>query len=118
MNKSLSQLGQQLLGAWRQLGINQRVSVALAFIVVVGVLSSLAFWSSRADYGLLYGKLDDAEAAKVVAYLDETKVPHKLGQGGAAIYVPRDKVHLIRLQLAAKGVPRGDGVGSKSSTNP
>src|SRR4051812_42626634 len=111
MNKSLSQLGRQLLAAWSQLGLNQRISVGLAFIVVLGVLASLAVWSSRADFGLLYGKLDDAEAAKVIAFLDETKVPHKIGQGGAAIYVPRDKVHTIRMQLAAKGVPRGDGVG-------
>ncbi|MEY2410423.1 MAG: flagellar M-ring protein FliF [Verrucomicrobiota bacterium] len=111
MNKSLSQLGQQLLAAWRQLGLNQRISVGLAFIVVLGVLCSLAIWSGRVDYALLYGKLDDTEAAKVIAFLDETKVPHKIGQGGAAIYVPRDKVHVARLQLAAKGVPRGDGVG-------
>ncbi len=111
MNRTVVHLGQQLLGIWKQLGLNQRISVALAAIVVAVALSSLAFWSSRVDYALLYGKLDDAEAAKVVAHLDDSKVPHKIGQGGGAIYVPRDKVHLLRMQLAARGIPRGDGVG-------
>src|SRR5438876_8801698 len=111
MGRTLTLLGRQLLGIWKQLGLNQRISVVLATTVVGVALFSLAFWSSRVDYALLYGKLDDAEAAKVIAVLDETKVPHKVGQAGGAIYVPRDQVHLMRMQLASKGIPRGDGVG-------
>ena len=111
MNRNLSQLGSQLFGIWKQLGLNQRVSLVLAAVVVVAALSSLAFWSSRVDFALLYGKLDDAEGAKVIAVLEEMKVPHKVGAGGSAIYVARDKVHLMRMQLAAKGLPRADGVG-------
>src|SRR6185503_12504196 len=109
--KNLAQLGSQLSGIWKQLGLNQRISIVLAGGVVVAALLGLASWSSKADYGLLYGKLDDAEAAKVVSVLDEMKVPHKVGQGGSAIYVPEDKVHLMRMQLASRGIPRGDGVG-------
>lgn len=111
MNRNVTQLGHQLLNIWKQLGLNQRISVALAASVVLAALLSLAFWSSRVDHALLYGKLDDAEAAKVVAYLEDAKIPHKIGQGGGAIYVPRDKVHVTRMQLASRGIPRGDGIG-------
>src|SRR5713226_6048586 len=111
MGRTLTLLGRQLLGIWKQLGLNQRISVVLATTVVGVALFSLAFWSSRVDYALLYGKLDDAEAAKVIGVLDELKVPHKVGQAGGAIYVARDKVHLMRMQLASKGIPRGEGVG-------
>jgi flagellar M-ring protein FliF len=107
----LSQLGRQLLGIWKQIGLNQRISVVFAAVVVLAALFSVVFWSSRVDYALLYGKLDDSEAAKVVSYLDEAKIPHKLGQAGGAIYVARDKVHYARMQLASRGIPRGDGVG-------
>src|SRR5690242_17900684 len=110
MGRNLSLLARQLLGVWKQLGLNQRISVVLATGVVLAGLVSLAFWSSGVDYALLYGKLDDSEAAKVVAVLDELKVPHKIGQAGGAIFVARDKVHLMRMQLASKGIPRGDGV--------
>src|SRR6266478_3228209 len=111
MNRNLALLGRQLLGIWKQLGLNQRISIVLAAGVVMAALLSLAFWSSRVDYALLYGKLDDTEAAKVIGVLDELKVPHKVGQGGGAIYVPKDQVHLMRMQLASKGIPHGDGVG-------
>lgn len=111
MNRYVQQIGRQLAATWKQLGLNQRISVVLAALVVVAVVLSLAFWSSRADYALLYGKLDDVEAGKVIAVLDEQKIPHRTGQGGGAIYVPQDKVHLVRMQLASKGLPRGEGVG-------
>jgi flagellar M-ring protein FliF len=78
--------------------------------VIVG-LSGLVLWSSRPDYALLYGRLDDAEAAKVIAALSEANVPYQTSRGGGTISVPSDKVHQMRMQLAAKGIPRGEGVG-------
>jgi flagellar M-ring protein FliF len=106
---SLSQLARQLLRIWKQLGLNQKISVLVAATAVLGALAGVVFWSSRVDFAILYGRLDDAEAAKVVSVLDEMKVPHKVGQDGAAIYVPKDKVHTMRMTLASRGIPRGDG---------
>src|SRR5882724_7785452 len=111
MNQNLSKLGGQMLAIWRQLGAAQRVSALSATVVLIVGLGGLAFWSSRADYGLLYGRLSDGEAAKVTAALDDAKVPYKVGSGGSSIMVPTDKVHVMRMQLAGRGIPRGDGVG-------
>ena len=110
MNDAFSQLATQLQALWKELGLNQRVSLVLAAGVVLLGLGGLAFWSSRTDYALLYGRLEDAEAAKVIAALDDAKIPYKAGRG--TVSVPADKVHVMRMQLAAKGIPRaGDGVG-------
>ena len=110
MNKNFTQLGQQLAAIWKQLGLNQRISIIMATAVVfVGILA-MAFWSGRADYALLYGKLDETEAGKVVAALDEEKVPYQIRSGGS-IMVPADKVYQLRMQMAGKGIPRGEGVG-------
>jgi flagellar M-ring protein FliF len=109
MNKNLTQLGQQLLGIWKQLGLNQRVSICMATIVVLAGLGAMAFWSSHPDFALLYGKLDDGEASKIVAALDESKIPYQVR--GGSIYVPSDKVYQVRMQMAGKGIPRGEGVG-------
>lgn len=111
MNRNVVQLGQQLAGIWKQLGWNQRLSVVLAAGVVLAAMLSLGFWSTRIEYGLLYGRMDEAEAAKVVAYLEETSIPYKLGQDGGALYIAHDKIHATRMQLASRGIPRGDGVG-------
>jgi len=111
MNKNISQLGQQLAGIWKQLGLNQRISIALATLAVLGGLAGVAWWSSRSEFSLLYGKLDEGEAAKVIAALDEAKVPYQISRGGGAIMVPADKVYQVRMQMAGKGIPRGEGVG-------
>jgi flagellar M-ring protein FliF len=110
MNKNFSQLGQQIAAIWKQLGLNQRISIVMATVAVFGGLIAMAFWSSRADYALLYGKLDEAEAGKVIAALDEAKVPYQVRSGGS-IFVPSDKVYQVRMQMAGKGIPRGEGVG-------
>ncbi|HWH70999.1 MAG TPA: flagellar basal-body MS-ring/collar protein FliF, partial [Candidatus Sulfotelmatobacter sp.] len=111
MNQNLSKLLKQLGDIWAQLGAAQRVSVFSATLVLLVGLGALAFWSSRTDYSLLYGRLSDGEAAKVIAALDDAKIPYRVSGGGGAIMVPADKVHVMRMQLAGKGIPRGDGVG-------
>ncbi len=111
MNKNLAQIGQQLAGIWKQLGLNQRISVVMATLATIVGLVGLAYWSSRVDYALLYGKLDEAEASKVIAALDEAKVPYKISRAGGSILVPSDKVYQLRMQMAGKGIPRGEGVG-------
>ena len=110
MKQGFSQLYQQLAATWNQLGLNQRVSIVLTGFVVLAALLTLAFWSGRADYALLYGRLDESEAGKVVAALDEASIPYRAATGGS-IFVPTDKVHSVRMQLAGKGIPRGEGVG-------
>src|ERR1041385_6716515 len=109
MNNSVLQLAAQLKTIWKELGVNQRVSVAMASALVIGGLASLIYFSRRTEYALLYGKLEGSEAAKVTAALDDAKVPYKVT--GTSILVPSDKVHAMRMQLAGKGIPRGDGVG-------
>jgi flagellar M-ring protein FliF len=109
MNKNLTQLGQHLLAIWKQLGINQRISMVMATALVLIGLGTMVFWSSRPDFALLYGKLDDGEASKIVAALDESKIPYQVR--GGSIYVPSDKVYQVRMQMAGKGIPRGEGVG-------
>jgi flagellar M-ring protein FliF len=110
MKPGFSQLQQQLAATWQQLGLNQRVSITLTGLLVFSGLLVLAFWSGRADDALLYGRIDQAEAAKVIAALDEARIPYRAGDGGS-IYVASDKVHSVRMQLASKGIPRSEGVG-------
>lgn len=111
MNASLTRLASQLADIWKQLGPAQRLTLMAAGLIVLGGLGAVAVWSARTPYALLYGRLSEAEAARVIAALDDAKVPYKIGAGGGSIYVPADKVHVMRMQLAGRGIPRGDGVG-------
>lgn len=112
MNQQFAQVFKQLQTIWSQLGLNQRITIAGTTLGILIALGGLVLWSSRPSYSLLYGRMDEAEAAKVIAYLDEAKVPYEVGRGNGSISVPADKVHTTRMQLAAKGIPRGgEGVG-------
>ena len=58
---------------WKELGLNQRVSLVLAAVAVIGALTALTLWSRRPDMQLLYGRArkkagltqKDAEAQKI-----------------------------------------------------
>ncbi|MCX7915591.1 MAG: flagellar M-ring protein FliF, partial [Verrucomicrobiae bacterium] len=60
--KTFAPFASELVAIWKQLGVNQRVSLVVAALVVVGGLAGLSLWASRPEYSLLYGRLDDAEA--------------------------------------------------------
>jgi flagellar M-ring protein FliF len=102
---------QSLLTLWKELGLNQRVTLILAAGVVTIGLIALVLWSRRPDLQLLYGRLSEKDAAAIVSQLQAQNIPHKVTNGGATVYVPADQVYRLRMELAAKGVPSGDGVG-------
>jgi len=100
-----------LLGLWKQLGLNQRVTLSVATAALVAGLIALVMWSRQPDYQLLYGRLSEKDAAQIVSALQSQNIPHRVTNGGGTIYVPADQVHRLRMELAGKGVPTGDGVG-------
>ncbi len=104
-------LFQQLQLLWRQLGLNQRVSIAVAAVGVVSGLFALTFWSHSPKMQLLYGRLSEKDVAEVVSAAQSAGIPYELGAAGSSVYVPGESVHKLRLQLASKGVPSGEGVG-------
>jgi flagellar M-ring protein FliF len=102
---------QSLVTLWKELGLNQRVSIIISALVVTIGLVALVMWSRRPDLQLLYGRLSEKDAAAIVSQLQAQNIPHKVTNGGATVYVPADQVYRLRMEMASKGVPSGDGVG-------
>ena len=107
----MKELFKQLAAIWKQLGINQRVTIVMVTLGVFAGLGVLAFWSNRPQMELLYGKLSEKDVSEVVAGVQEQGVTYELRGGGSAVYVPSDQVARLRMLLASKGVPAGEGVG-------
>ena len=76
-----------------------------------GGLATIAIWARRPEYQLLYARLGEKDAASVIGYLQAQNIPHEVTAGGTAVEVPSDQVYKLRMDLAAKGLPSGDGVG-------
>lgn len=84
--------------------------IALLISALVGGVI-LALWAKEPVYEVLYSNLDPADAGAVVEKLKAMKVPYKVNDGGRTVYVPKDKVYELRLQMASQGLPSGGTVG-------
>ena len=102
---------QQLTQLWKQLGLNQRVTLGVATVGVIAGLVGLVVWSHRSQMQLLYGRLGEKDITEVLTAVQAAGVQYEIGTGGNSVYVPSDQVHKLRMALAAKGVPAGEGVG-------
>jgi flagellar M-ring protein FliF len=107
----MKNFAQSLLDLWKQLGLNQRVSLVVAALAVVGGLIGVVLWSQRPDMQLLYARMGEKDAAAVISYLQSQNIPHQVTGGGTSVMVPSDKVYKLRMDLASKGLPSGEGVG-------
>ena len=83
------------------------VALAACVAAVVGIV----LWARTPDYSLLYGSLEERDAAQVVAALEKAAIPYRLDAATGAIRVPSTVVHEARLKLAAEGLPKGSGSG-------
>lgn len=77
---------------------------------IVGLIV-FANYVSTVNYSVLYSNLDQSAAAEVVAYLEESKIPYEIANGGRTIRMPDSDVHRTRMALASQGLPAVSTVG-------
>jgi flagellar M-ring protein FliF len=98
---------QQVASIWRQIGINQKLSILLVGVGSVVAVLCLVYWGGRPSYGLLYSRLSRKDAAAVVAQLDSDSIPYRLEDGGTTVLVRADQVQEARAKLVMQGLPSG-----------
>ena len=94
-----------------RLAPSQRLALGGVIVGGIGLLIAIAYWTSRPDMTLLFGKLGASDANSVVEALRTEGVPYELAENGTAVYVPRDKVYELRLRFAAQGLASDGPVG-------
>lgn len=93
------------------LSTRQIVSLAGAFIGVVGIVVGSAYWMNKPSYTLLYADLDPESANAVVSKLKAGKIEYVLDDGGRSVRVPQERVDELRLDMAAQGLPTTGRIG-------
>jgi flagellar M-ring protein FliF len=81
-----------------------------AALILLGMAAAL-WWLFAPSYQLLFGNLQEADAAEVTKALAEWKVPYRFTDGGAGIEVPKNQVYDARMKLVSAGIPSGGHVG-------
>ena len=106
---------QQLLGRLRTLTSSftssQLATLALTFVLVVGVMAGSTWWVSKPTYELLFADMDPETAGQIVTKLKTQKVAYQLDPGGRGIRVPSDRVDELRIDMTATGLPASGRVG-------
>ncbi len=100
-----------VLGMLQDWPLSRKLSLAGVTLICLIFFAVLIIQARVADYSLLFANLTPTDAAAVVEWLKDRKIPYQLKNDGQAIYIPADKVHESRLQLAGEGLPQGGGVG-------
>ncbi len=94
-----------------RLSVGQRLALGGVLVGGIALLIGLAYWTSRPDMTLLFGKLDASDANTVVEALQSENTPYELRDNGTAVYVPRDQVYELRLRFASQGLASSGQAG-------
>jgi flagellar M-ring protein FliF len=82
----------------------------IAGAVAIGIAAVM--WSRAPNYGLLYGGLEQKDAAAVTQALQAGNTPYTLSTDGSSIFVPASDVAGVRLKLAGQGLPQGNAASA------
>lgn len=91
--------------------MSRRIAIIATGVLAVAALILIAAYSTSPEYTVLYRDLAPEDASEMTKRLDELKIPYKLTEDGTAIEVPSKDVYQARMDLAARGLPKGGGVG-------
>ncbi|ELY4673221.1 flagellar basal-body MS-ring/collar protein FliF [Cronobacter muytjensii] len=94
-----------------RLRANPKIPLMVAGAAAVAIIVALVLWAKQPDYRVLYSNLSDQDGGAIVTQLTQMNIPYSFSDNGAAIMVPAEKVHELRLRLAQQGLPKGGAVG-------
>lgn len=104
---------QKLSAVWKNVSIVQKALLLAIVGTMVGAAVLLTQWAGRPDFRLLYDSLSPDEAGKIVDKIIAANIQYELKNGGTSIYVPKQNVYQLRLNMAKEGLPEGSQKGYK-----
>lgn len=90
---------------------SQLASLVAAFVAVVAIVATSAWWVKTPTYALLFSDMDNDTAGQIISKLKTMKVSYELDEGGRGIRVPSDRVDELRIQLTSDGLPQSGRIG-------
>lgn len=98
---------------WQKINLIQRALLITVTLTIIIIAAFLVHWARKPDMRMLYQGLSPAEASKITEKISEKDIPYKLKDGGTTIYVPKENVYQLRLDMAKEGLPVGEQSGYK-----
>ena len=108
---------QKISAVWQKIGLVQRALLIALFLTFVAAGALLTYWARRPDMRMLYQEIAPEEAAKITEKISDKGIAYELRNGGTTIYVPKEQVYQLRLDMAKEGLPIGEQGGYKIFDN-
>jgi len=108
---------QKIRLVWDKIGLLQRVMLIAVALTVLGGAALLVRWARQPEMHLLYQGLSPDDAGRIVEKIGQQNIPYQLRSGGTSIYVPKEYVYRLRLEMAKDGLPSGGQAGYKLLEN-
>ncbi|MHB8178525.1 MAG: flagellar basal-body MS-ring/collar protein FliF [Vulcanimicrobiaceae bacterium] len=98
---------------WQRQTRQGRMIAGTGLSVLVLALAGLGYlyFGRGPTYGVLFSNLTSSDASKVIAHLQQDKVPFRLSASGKTIFVPEPQLAQERVAIAGSGVVSGGIVG-------
>lgn len=100
-----------LKNAWAKGSLAQKILFSGLLVTVILTMVLFLYWLNRTEYGVLYAKLSEKDASRVVEYLKKQKVDYQLQDKGHSVLVPKERIYELRMELAGKDLLQGQGIG-------
>lgn len=104
---------QKIKAIWQNVSLIQRALLTAVVLTLIIVGALLTRWARRPDMRMLYHDLAPEEAAKITEKITEKGIDYQLRNSGTSIYVPKEKVYQLRLDMAKEGLPADSQGGYK-----
>lgn len=101
---------EQIQRLFAGLTLRQKISIAIAILVVVGGLTYGQRWNKERDLRPLFTNLAAEDSGAIVEKLKAANVEYTVADNGS-IMVPSARVAELRLEMAAGGLPRTGRLG-------
>jgi flagellar M-ring protein FliF len=97
--------------AFGRLNNQQKILLGVALALLLGLAVAASTLMKQGDQRVLFSNISEHDGGAIIAALEQMNVPYRFSDGGGAILVPGNRVHDVRLRLAAQGLPKGGNVG-------
>lgn len=96
---------------WTARSMTQQMLIGGLAVLLVAAFVGGIIYMNQPDYKVLYTKLSNEDAAKVVNLLKASKEPYRLEDNGQTVLVQSERVYDLRLKVASEGNLHGQGIG-------
>lgn len=95
----------------KKLGPQRLAAMGAVTLALVGFFAFLILRVTAPTMATLFTDLSMSDATAITRELEQRGIRYDLRNDGGTVMVPRDNVLKLRMDLAAKGMPLGGGVG-------